>query len=251
MSTKTKRAYKARPTGHKRPLLTPDSLNKLTAAFRAAAADLEAGTLEKAVTISAGNRKMGEIASVSLLPVLTCPGECKTTCGRYCYALKTALFRTSVMKSYAKNTVLALRDPESYWVQVEAAIKRSRFFRFHVSGDAPNMAYLERMITTAAQNPHCEILAFTKRHVWFNLWVAEHGGSIAEAIPANLHVLFSGEKNLKPVNPYHFPETVVIGKDEEIPENVTMCGGSCEHCFCGGLGCIRARQGETIGFIEH
>ena len=55
------------------------------------------------ITISNSNVKMGLVGSVSLLPFLTCPNCCKETCGKYCYAAKLSLLRSSVRKSYAKK----------------------------------------------------------------------------------------------------------------------------------------------------
>ena len=58
---------------------------------------MEAGEdISKFVSISSGNTKMGKVASVSLLPILTCPARCNGTCGDKCYAKKLALLRPLV-----------------------------------------------------------------------------------------------------------------------------------------------------------
>ena len=203
------------------------------------------------VRISAANSKMGNVVSVSLLPFLTCPGCCAETCGGKCYAAKLANLRPAVVKSYAINTALVLYQPKLYWAQVNAAIAGSRFFRFHVSGDIINKAYFHHMVDCAANNPHCDILVFTKRYDVVNAWIAA-----GNEIPANMHILFSGWDNLQPENPHKLPETNIIPKNEssawwDLDDTFHVCGGNCFNCAVGGAGCWNAKHGETILFPLH
>ena len=199
------------------------------------------------VRISNKNSKMGEVASVSLLPFLTCPDCCKTTCGKKCYAAKLANMRKQSLFAYAINTALVMCRPDVFWAQVNAAVMAVRFFRFHVSGDIINMDYFLHMIEIAKNNPYTEILVFTKRYSVVNEWIDKNG-----KLPENLHILFSGWKDLDPINPHNLPETNVILKGEEtFPENWKICGGNCFNCACRGLGCWKAAAGEVIAFHEH
>ena len=91
------------------------------------------------VCISKGNSKLGEIKSVSLPSGLTC---IKCGCNKKCYAKKIERLRPSVRNSYIRNLAILEEDPQTYWREVEAAIMTSRFFRFHVSGDIPDLDYL-------------------------------------------------------------------------------------------------------------
>ncbi len=213
----------------------------------------EAGIVAKLarVSISAANKKMGAVASVSLLPFITCPARCKGTCAAECYAAKLANLRANVRKAWANNTALVISNPREYWRQVREAVAAVRFFRFHVSGDILDYEYFVEMVNTAADNPHTEILAFTKRYEVVNSFVASHGGAIAEAIPSNLHILFSGWDNLKPINPFGFPETIVYHNESEIREEWLLCGGNCLTCGCRGLGCWKAKAGEIVAFKKH
>lgn len=174
-------------------------LAKFRNALRDAIKEVENGTVNT-VSISKGNQKMGAVSSVSLLPFLTCPSVCKGTCGKDCYAAKLANLRNSVLKSYARNTALLMRRPDLFWHGVEYAIKASRFFRFHVSGDIPNKTYFEKMVSLARENGHCQILAFTKQYSIVNEYIEKNGD-----LPENMHILFSGWQNLTPVNPYDLP----------------------------------------------
>lgn len=220
-------------------------ISKFTAALEAAKAEVMSGKVN-AVTISKGNIKMGSVASVSTLPLLTCPARCKGTCGAECYAAKIANLRSSVLKSYARNTAIAILKPSVYWAGVNAAMVASRFFRFHVSGDIMNAEYFAEMVKVTEANAHCEVLVFTKRYEVVNAWIAENGD-----LPKNMHVLFSGWQNLKPINPYGLPETTVYNKGEEPDGSWTLCGGNCLECACSGSGCWAAVKGDTVAFQKH
>lgn len=222
-----------------------NTLEKFRAALNDAVRAVKAGE-DLRVRISNANSKMGAVSSVSTLPFITCPVCCRETCGAKCYAAKLANLRQSVLKSYAINTALALYRPNIYWQQVNAAICGVRFFRFHVSGDIINKAYLHHMIDAARNNPHCENLAFTKRFDVVNAWIDD-----GNDIPENLHILFSGWTNLKPVNPHNLPETNVIEKGGEPADGWKVCGGNCFNCACRGVGCWQAEKGDTIAFPMH
>jgi len=198
------------------------------------------------VRISNSNSKMGNVASVSTLPFITCPACCKETCGADCYAAKLANLRPSVLKSYAINTAMALLRPIEYWAQVEAAVMAVRYFRFHVSGDIINADYFAHMVEVARRNPHTEILVFTKRYQIVNAWIDENG-----SIPENLHILFSGWTNLTPDNPHSLPETNIFTSEADIHDDWKICGGNCFNCACRGVGCWQAQKGDTIAFKKH
>ena len=201
--------------------------------------------LSKLVSISIGNNKMGKIASVSLLPVLTCPGRCNGTCGDKCYARKLALLRPSVLKAYARNTAIAISAPLQFFQAVENAMKSARFFRFHVSGDIPNREYLDLVAYLCNVNPHCEVLMFTKRYEIVNRFMNEN------TLPKNLHLLFSGWTNLAPINPHNLPETTVYATDADIRSEWIPCGGNCLDCAIHDGGCWAAKSGDTIAFKIH
>ena len=225
-------------------------INKFMDAFDAAKEEVKAGADLK-VRISAANSKMGNVASVSTLPFLTCPGCAGSTCGKKCYAAKLANLRPSVLKSYAINTAIARERPDLYWKQVDAAAAAVRFFRFHVSGDIIDSKYFENMVQVVRNNSKTEFLCFTKRFKVVNRWIAA-----GNTIPENLHLLFSGWENLVPENPYKLPETDVVPKDFsgawwDMEDGWQMCGGNCFECAITGAGCWTAKAGETILFRIH
>ena len=197
------------------------------------------------VSISRGNSKMGAIPSVSLPPVVTCPAG--VPCNKKCYACKICRLRATVRAAYDRNLEILSTDPEAYWLDVRRAVKMSAYFRFHVSGDIPHYDYLLHMVETAKNAPHCQILCFTKRYEWINMFINENG-----ALPENLHMIFSewGDSWTVP-NPHKLPTSRVIFKGEAVPDGVKVCGGNCYECACRGVGCWELKSGETIAFFEH
>ena len=229
----------------KKGFYTDKILGKFTNALASAVDDVRSGK-ETRVCISKANSKMGEVASVSLLPFLTCPQICAESCAARCYAAKIANLYPTVLRSYAVNTALAVWRPELFWAQVQAACEKATYFRFHVSGDIPNGDYLHKIVYCAASSPQTQILVFTKRHGLVNDWLAK-----GNRLPANLHILYSGWTGLKPVNPYGMPETNIIERGAEPDPSWKECGGNCYHCAKAGCGCWTAKSGDTIAFHVH
>ena len=199
-----------------------------------------------ALKLSPGNAKMGRIPSVSLPAGLTCRKDC--ACYEKCYARKLERLRPTVRNAYRSNLELLQKDPETYWREAEAAIMTSRFFRFHVSGDIPNDAYLRKMVLVAQRNPHCEILCFTKKYDLVNNCIAECGG-----FPKNLHMILSAWKGIPMENPHNLPEAHVIYRDGSTtarPDAVS-CGGNCTDCATTDGGCWTLKNGQQVVFHEH
>ena len=199
------------------------------------------------VKISNGNSKMGAIKSVSLPSRITCR-HC--ACWKKCYAAKIERLRKNVREAYQHNLQVLQSDPDAYWRGVEEAIKTSRYFRFHVSGDIPDGEYFANMVDAARRNPHCEILCFTKKYELVNDYVERAG---KEAIPSNLHLIFSGWNGLDMVNPYEFPEAHVIYRDGSTTARADahLCGGNCTECAKTDSGCWTLKDGEQVVFHEH
>lgn len=136
-----------------------------------------------AVSISLGNSKMGNIPSVSLPPVTTCPAG--APCAKLCYAARMCRQRPNVAAAYQRNLDAYKEDPRSYFLQISAAMAVSRFFRFHVAGDIPDYEYLAGMVDVCRQNPHCKALCFTKRYSLVNVFASDN------CMPENLQIVFS------------------------------------------------------------
>lgn len=198
------------------------------------------------VKISQGNSKMGAIPSVSLPAGLTCRKDCE--CGRKCYAKRLERLRPAVKSAYQLNYDSLNRDSVTFWREVEASIMMSRFFRFHVSGDIPDKDYFSHMIDISRRNKHCEILCFTKKFSIVNDYLKLGG-----VIPNNLHIIFSGWKNLQMDNPFSLPEAHVRYRDgtTTAKSNAKECGGNCTECAITDGGCWSLKNGEQVVFNEH
>ena len=197
------------------------------------------------IKLSKGNSKMGSIPSISLPAVKTCR-QCK--CNEKCYAKKLERLRPSVKNAYEHNLGVLLSDPTTYWREVEASVMMSRFFRFHVSGDIPNAAYLENMVAIAGRNSHCEILCFTKRYEIVNEFIQKNG-----ELPSNLHMIFSGWVGLDMANPFSLPEAHVRYRDGSTTarDDAVECGGNCTECALTEGGCWNLQKGQQVVFNEH
>lgn len=196
------------------------------------------------VSISHGNRKMGDIPSVSLPPVVTCAEHC--TCAKKCYAAKLCRIYKTVREAYGRNLEILTTDPENYWRQVEDVVSVSRFFRFHVSGDIPNYEYLLHLVDVARNNEHCEMLVFTKRYSWVNKLLDS-----GVVLPSNLHILFSEWEGMNMENPHNMPVAHVIFKGQEPLENWNICPGNCLECAKNHVNCWALKQNEHVAFYEH
>ena len=196
------------------------------------------------VSISKGNRKMGAIPSVSLPPVITCPKG--APCAKKCYAAKMCRIYPTVKKAYENNLNLLRASSTEYWRQVRTAATMTKYFRFHVSGDIPDIMYLAEMVVTAEQIPGTQFLAFTKQYDIVNAFLKHIG-----TFPDNLHIILSEWGTRKPDNPHNLPTAAVIFKGTEPEDHWKICGGNCSECACRGVGCWELKRGETIAFYEH
>lgn len=197
------------------------------------------------VSISKGNEKMGAIQSVSLPSGTTCVS---CDCNKHCYAKRIEQRRKVVREAYRNNLDILIKEPDKYWREVEAAIMLSRFFRFHVSGDIPDVTYLCKMLEVAERNPHCEILCFTKKYDIVNsLFLC------GIKIPKNLHIVFSAWRGYEMKNPNNLPEAHVRYRDGTTTarDDAKECSGNCTECATTDGGCWTLEYGEQVIFNEH
>ena len=198
---------------------------------------------ETTISISYGNSKMGNIPSVSLPPIVTCANGCK--CAKKCYAAKLCKLRPNVRNAYQRNLDILRNDMDSYFLQVKAAAMVSKYFRFHVSGDIPDMNYLDRMVKLAQELPDTTFLAFTKQYNFVNNFLQY------ARIPDNLKIIFSAWPGMHMENPNNLPVANVIFKGMQPADSWKICGGNCSECACRGVGCWELKKGEHIAFYEH
>jgi hypothetical protein len=191
---------------------------------------------------------MGQIASVSLPPIITCSKEACKHCGKKCYALKIARLRPkTVGAAYQRNLDILKTNPDQFWREIEAALMVNRFFRFGVSGDIYDKDYLTKMCELAERNKHCQIICFTKQFAIVNEYLSEH------KLPDNLHLIFSAWRGMTMNNPYNLPEAHVIYKDgyTTAKDGARFCSGNCFTCAITNDNCWSIKNGEQILLKEH
>jgi hypothetical protein len=224
------------------------SINKAIQNCKAYQASYNGDALQ--IHISAGNMKLGAIMNISLPPVITCH-NC-SSCSKYCYAVRSYNRFTDTAAGWNENYMLFLTDPGRYFNEISKAVKLQRFFRWHVSGDIVNGAYLAGMIRVAIENPKVEFLAFTKAYQIVNAAIA--AGAV---IPANLHILFSAAPGTDMLNPYRLPECHINFADPTLntycggAEYEYHCGGNCTECAVNGCGCFFLKPGDVTIINQH
>lgn len=199
-----------------------------------------------AMCISNGNRKIGKVMNVSLMPIITCTNcsECKFLC----YDIKACLqYPDTVINARMRNTVLLKKDRNEYFNRIENKIsrrKKNKFFRWHVAGDIIDIDYFSRMVEIARRHSDFIFWTYTKNYKAVNEYVRTHGGSIETAIPENFSVMFSEWDGMEMNNPYDFAVfscKLKNGNKNRTAESFnTMyrCPGNCDICKKAKLGCI-------------
>lgn len=196
------------------------------------------------VSISKGNSKMGAIPSVSLPACITCNPN--APCFKLCYAAKITRLYKTVKTAYENNLHILNTNPVLYWEGVKKGAQMARYFRYHVSGDIPNIEYFYNMVNLARDLPNTNFLAFTKQYYIVNQFLKDGG-----TIPENLKIIFSNWGSWKCENPYNLPECEIILKGSEPAPDWKICGGNCTECACRGIGCWEVKKGETIAIYQH
>ena len=140
--------------------------------------------------ISKGNRKIGKVMNVSLMPIITCH-NCKE-CKHLCYDVKACLqYSNTVLPARMRNTVLAKYDRDRFFADIDKACSRRRknkFFRFHVAGDILDMDYFVRMLTICRNHTDFIFWTYTKYYELVNEYCDKYG---KESIPKNFSIMFS------------------------------------------------------------
>lgn len=217
---------------------------------------------EKPHVTNGGNDKTGpHVQSTSMSIIHTCDHNAPCYKQGLCYGCGGCFNFGCNALDYAETTKAALRwEAEKFAEAILRQIKKSTtMFRWFVVGDIPSEKVLYAMVLVAKALPNVKFWAYTKKYAICNKWVREHGGSIASAIPSNLHILFSEweDEEFKMDNPYGFAISryIPLGMEEElVPTCTHICpcsdenwDGTCEEC---GI-CANILPGEVVGLKEH
>ena len=195
--------------------------------------------------ISTGNIKLGRVANLSLTPCASCPKD--APCKDGCYARKAMRMYPSARLTWGRN-LEAARRPAQFMRAVERQLKAAeergklpRFFRWHVAGDFPSLAYLRRAVKLAEKFPTVRFLAFTKRYKW--------AAKVAADLTDNFEIVLSAWPGYNLHNPYGLRVAwMQDGTEDRVPEDALECPGNCESCgMCWSL----SRIGRDVVFHKH
>lgn len=198
------------------------------------------------VQISEGNSKLGAIPSVSLPPGLSCSTTAQQTClldG--CYAFDSYRQYPAVRHGQLQNYWIYKVRPVEYERQIMDYLERKKpkRFRWHVSGDCPDVPYCDMVDRIASANRRVSFLLFTKRPLyWFQTCTSK-----------NLVIRFSKWPGVGMSNDTEdirkaymrdtkSPEYVAT----DIPKNAFKCKGSCETCSA----CFGTKHKDVV-FDKH
>jgi len=197
-----------------------------------------------------GNKKLGSIPNVSLLPIDTCINN--SFCKDDCYAVKFVKLYTSVRNMWSENTDLAKKNPEAFFNGIRKALigLTPEFFRIHVSGDFFSQDYFDMWCDLARDFPATNFLAFTKAYKFMH--------KNRQSLPENLEIVLSIFPGLDlPLSLLHYPVAAAgtVGQYEQshrvTPERISdavHCPGNCSTCsVCWSL----AKKNLDVRFSIH
>ncbi len=186
------------------------------------------------ICITNGNKKIGHVMNVSLLPIFTCINNCQG-CRFFCYDIKACMQYKNVIMARARNTVLLWRNRDKFFDLIDKKIshrRKNKYFRWHVAGDIIDLDYFERMVEIAKNHKDFVFWTYTKQYDIVNTYCDRYG---KQSIPSNFSIMFSQWDGIEIVNPYGFAEFRVV--DDIKTAKGFICPGNCEFCLKNRCGC--------------
>ena len=194
--------------------------------------------IKKYITISPSNMKTGKIPSISLPPIVTCNPNAK--CHKDCYVLKSYRLYPHVREAYQKNLNTFKTNPELYFQSISdwLTIKKPDYFRYHNSGDIPNLNYLNNIINIAKLHPKVKFLLFTKQYKFIKHF---------KDLPSNLSIVISAWPGMR-LPKTTLPLAYMQDGTEKRVTNALECPGNCETCgMCWNLKSLN----KNVVFKKH
>lgn len=195
--------------------------------------------------ITTANQKLGGlIAQVNMPYLTTCRND--APCKQGCYCAKGNMAYPNVRESHMQRYRLYKNNPEAFFqaISVELSMIQYKFFRWHSSGDIPDVQYLELMCKLARKHRETRFLCFTKKDYLVNGYFY-----LKKRKPSNLVIVFSNWQKWHPYNPFGFPESFVDFGDGHVPKDGYVCGGKCYECE--GTHCWHMDKGDKVIFKKH
>ena len=203
--------------------------------------------MNKEISISKGNIKLGNIWNISLPPIKSCYPN--LPCYKKCYARKAYRAYPSTKKAWDKNYNLFKTAPGRYFQLIDEFLnnKNPEYFRWFVAGDCPNKNHLLNIIKLSNKHLNTKFMMFTKR---YDLLLNNK-----ENIPSNLSINVSAWNGLTIPNELRKKYRIAWFLDPKNPDyrikkvkNIIHCPGSCKTCkVCWHLSTLK----KDVLFIKH
>ena len=192
--------------------------------------------------------------SISLPPVLTCRKN--APCKQVCYAGYAFRIYPDVKKAYNRNYELYKANPRKYFELIQACLEKRQpdYFRWHVSGDIPDVKYIKGLCRVCQKTPNTKHLIFTKQ---YELLIESMNNGYFIYNLKNLSIRISTFPGLNiPDELNSFPRAYyqppIVGKYAGIPNENRInpgdyiCPGKCEPC-----GRVCWNHSDNIIFPHH
>lgn len=183
--------------------------------------------IKEHVSISEKNSKLGKIPNISLPPFITCIDN--APCAEECYAGRFYKRWSNVRDAYNLNLKTYKSDPELYFRCIDTYLLENgpEYFRWHVSGDVPDLYYLIKILTMAIAHPNTKFLVFTKKYKYLENFNINQFMKYVE----NLSIIMSAWVGL-PLPKYELIEkyTIAFTEDDDRKYNYIECEGTCHDC---------------------
>lgn len=204
----------------------------------------------EAPKLSVSNSKLGVIPTLDLPPITTCRRD--APCMNECYACRSHYVYLNHRVDRVINLKAYYANPQFYFDSIVAQISRGlisyNFFRWHSTGDIPDIDYLDGMAKVARKVKGTRFLCFTKKYELVNKWLETHKK------PTNLILIFSNWGGWLCDNPHNLPTAWIEFKNRQtmIPAKAFRCPGSCSACAMANNGsCWYMKKGDCVVFEEH
>jgi hypothetical protein len=212
------------------------------------------------ISISGGNKKMGEIPSVSLPPIITC--AVGVPCAEDCYVIKNIKYSTATL-AYSRNLEIYYEKPRRFFKQIigYCLMNEPKYFRYFVGGDIPDQKFLDLIIETADRLKDVNFMFMTKSYMdrYYMEWKHNNSGGSPEnrgidilcKTPENLSIIASTwpkypiPQDIKDGLPIAYMDD---GTEDRITPEDYVCNKLCEEC----LHCWNAKNTRiNVVFKKH
>jgi|WetSurSiteA1Bulk_404760.scaffolds.fasta_scaffold00513_7 hypothetical protein len=196
--------------------------------------------LNQKISVSPGNKKIGNTPSVSLDPYYSCDNNLRCFITS-CYALHMCKWRKVIHNAWHKNYMIWSDNPQEFQYQIDTYIdkKNCSYFRWHVGGDIPSINYWKTIVDIAERFKATYFVIYTKRYQWVDFFEDDllhmRNLSVLLSMWPNEYPPYNtiSEESLKRCRSYNNIHASWLEDDNRIQTlgiNTKKCMNNCEIC---------------------